>query len=149
MIKNNYHIRAMQAADLSAVLLIEQAQAFPWTLGMLSDCLAANYECWVIEIAQEIIGFAILAVGAGQAELLNIAIENNYQGQGLGQRLLIHLIELAKNNKAVEIILEVRASNLPALNLYKKLKFQQIGIRKNYYSSLTEREDAYVMALSL
>lgn len=149
MIKNNYQLRPMKTADLSAVLLIEQEQAFPWTAGMLHDCLRADYECTVIEAAQEIIGFSILAVATEQAELLNIVIKNKYQRQGLGQILLQHMIEQAKNNNAVKLFLEVRTSNLPALSLYKKLNFQQINMRKNYYPTTNGREDAYVLMLDL
>ena len=147
MIKNNYHIRPMQAADLSAVLLIEQEQAFPWTEGMLRDCLQANYECWVLTLEQTIIGFGIFTMQAEHIELLNIAIKKRYQGQGYGKKILGFLIELAKNKPATEMFLEVRASNVPALTLYKKLNFQQIAVRKDYYPVINGREDALVLLL--
>ncbi len=148
MTKNNYLIRPMQAADLSAVLLIEQEQNFPWALGMLQDCLAAHYECWVLVVKQEIIGFIILACAMQQADILNVAIKAKYHRQGYGQLLLQHVIELAQQQQVKQLFLEVRVSNLAAIRLYEKLHFIQVGNRARYYpAEQGAKEDGIVMRL--
>jgi len=94
--------------------------------------------------SQKILGFASLRVIADEAHLTNIAVRQAYRGQGLGELLLISVIELASTLKADFIALEVRASNLPAQNLYKKYGFAEVGLRHGYYTD--NREDAVVMS---
>ena len=65
-------MRAMHGGDLDAVAAIEaEAYEFPWTFGIFRDCLRAGYECWVLHQGEEVIGYGILSIGAGEAHLLN------------------------------------------------------------------------------
>jgi len=146
----NNLLRPMQTADLSAVLLIEREQAFPWSEQMFHECLQVGYECWVIEVDQAIIGFGILAIAAGQAELLTIAVRQTNQRQGYARLLLQHLLALAVQKGAVKIFLEVRVSNQAAINLYQQFAFKPIATRENYYQApFNKREDAIVMMLTI
>jgi len=150
MTKNNYTIRPMQAADLSAVLLIEQQEDFPWTLKMLEDCLAADYNCWVLALPQGIIGFAILASAMQQTDILNIVVDTQHRRQGYGKLLLQHMISNAKQQKIEQLFLEVRASNMAAISLYEKLHFTSVGKRSRYYpAKQNNMEDGIVMLLNL
>jgi ribosomal-protein-alanine N-acetyltransferase len=63
--------------------------------------------------------------------------------------LLKHFMQLARRHSADIVMLEVRPSNIPAIRLYEKLGFNEIGIRQNYYPALDGREDALLLALSL
>jgi len=89
-------------------------------------------------------GFAGIWVMADEAHLTNIAVRKSYQQQGIGERLLISIIDLAIELKANTMTLEVRASNTPAQGLYYKYGFTQTGVRHGYYSD--NREDGLVMS---
>ena len=79
-------------------------------------------------------------------EIDNIFVEENYRRKGIGNKLLIELINLAKNRNKNEIILEVNDKNEAAIKLYEKNGFKNIGIRKKYYNNT---HDANIMSLSL
>jgi len=93
---------------------------------------------------QRVLGFASLWVIADEAHLTNIAVRKDFQRRGLGDLLLIAIIELAATLKADFVTLEVRVSNLVAQNLYKKYGFTQVGLRHGYYTD--NREDAVLMS---
>lgn len=141
-------IRLMQPSDLSAVVAIEnQVQTHPWTLKQFEESLQ-SYQCTVIEQDQRIVGFCILQPVLDEANLLLMAIDPKFQGQGLGYRLLDASIEQL-NNQPVQIFLEVRESNHAAIGLYEKAGFHQIDLRKNYYPNPDgSREHAIIMVKS-
>jgi ribosomal-protein-alanine N-acetyltransferase len=91
-----------------------------------------------------IIGFAGLWVMADEAHLTNIAVRGSHQRQGIGELLLIAVIDLAVELNASIITLEVRTSNLAAQSLYGKYGFTQVGLRRGYY--ISEREDGVLMS---
>jgi len=94
--------------------------------------------------SQYIIGFAGIWVMADEAHLTNIAVRKQYLRQGIGERLLISIIDLTIEQKANTMTLEVRASNTPAQSLYCKYGFTQVGVRRGYYSD--NREDGLIMS---
>jgi ribosomal-protein-alanine N-acetyltransferase len=142
--------RPMRAADLDAVAAIEfAAYAFPWTRGIFRDCLAAGHECWVLARADEVTGYGVLSVAAGEAHLLNVCVAPAVRHQGLGRRLVRRLLDLARWHHAARVFLEVRPSNATAVALYHDLGFNEIGRRVNYYPTRGGREDAIVMAIEL
>lgn len=143
-------MRVMRADDLDAVAAIENmAYEFPWTHGILRDCLRASYECWVLCRNDEIIGYAILSIAAGEAHLLNACVAPAQQGRGHGRHLVKRMIELARWHRVQRIFLEVRPSNRAAVALYPTLGFNEIATRPNYYPAKHGREDAIVMAMEL
>jgi len=141
-------IRLMQPSDLSAVVTIEnQVQTHPWTFKQFEESLQ-SYQCTVIEQDQRIVGFCILQPVLDEANLLLMAIDPKFQGQGLGYQLLDASIEQL-NNQPVQIFLEVRESNHAAIGLYEKAGFHQIDLRKNYYPNPDgSREHAIIMVKS-
>ena len=143
-------IHPMQVDELDAVMEIEtQAYEFPWTNGNFCDCIRSNYYCCVYRRDEQYVGYGVMSVIAGEAQILNICIDPVMQGQGLGRRLLRHLIAAAGKNGADTVFLEVRASNQAAYGLYDSLGFNEIGLRHGYYPAKNGREDAVVLALSL
>jgi ribosomal-protein-alanine N-acetyltransferase len=78
-----------------------------------------------------------------EAHITTIAIRTSWRGKGLGELLLISLIEAATAVGTGRLTLEVRVSNEPAQQLYRKYGFQQEGVRSRYYSD--NNEDAYIM----
>ena len=144
-------LRAMQVDDLDQVVVLEtEAYEFPWTFGIFRDCLRAGYGCWVLaRTGGEIVGYGVLSVAAGEAHLLNVAVEPSEQKLGHGKRLVKRLIDLARWHRVERIFLEVRPSNPRAITLYHHLGFNEIGRRPNYYPAKRGREDAIVMAIEL
>ena len=90
-----------------------------------------------------ILGFGGCWIMADEAHITELAVRKEYRQQGVGQLLLLSLIELGLKRRAHMATLEVRVSNLPAQQLYTKFGFDKTGIRKAYYSD--NREDAYIM----
>lgn len=81
----------------------------------------------------EIIGFAGIKIFIDNADIMNIVIKKSFRNQGVGSLLLNNLLSLCKNLNLSSLSLEVNEDNLPAIHLYKKFGFKQIGMRKNYY----------------
>lgn len=143
-------LREMSSVDVGQVFAIEcSVSEDPWSEKLFYECVLLNYSCWVVEIDGKVYGYGIMSCVAGEAHILNIAIHPDTQGQKFGLKVMQHLIEEAKNKKAESVYLEVRESNNKAINLYKKLSFVEIGIRKGYYKKGESREDALVLILSL
>jgi len=94
---------------------------------------------------QYIFGFAGFWIMAGEAHITNIAVREKHRRHGIGELLLISLIDLAKELDARFITLEVRASNTAAQSLYSKYGFTQVGLRRGYYTD--NREDGVLMSL--
>jgi ribosomal-protein-alanine N-acetyltransferase len=142
--------RAMRASDLEAISRIElSAYPYPWTFGIFRDCMAAGYECWVLERSAELIGYGVLSVASGEAHILNLCVAPVEQGHGHGRRILARLLDLARWHHADRVFLEVRPSNKAAVALYDSVGFNEIGKRPNYYPGKKSREDALVMAIEL
>lgn len=142
--------RPMTEADLDAVLAIEiRAYDHPWTKGIFGDCIRVGYECWIAELDGEMAGYGVLSVGAGESHVLNVAVAPERQGQGLGRRILMHLLDRARRQGAEQALLEVRPSNEKAIRLYEDVGFCEICRRPGYYPGQERREDAIVYALQL
>jgi [ribosomal protein S18]-alanine N-acetyltransferase len=140
----------MLAADVEWVARCEsEICKFPWSLRNFSDSLGVGYSSWLLTRNDEYIGYAIMLLVADEAHLLNIGIAAARQGQGQGGRLLNRLLGLAQEKGATQMFLEVRPSNEPALALYRKTGFVEIGRRKGYYPAPDGREDALVLRCPL
>ena len=89
-------------------------------------------------------GFAGFWIMGDEAHIINIAVRERHQRQGIGELLLISIIDMAAELKAHNITLEVRISNTTAQSLYRKYGFTQTGLRRGYYTD--NREDATLMS---
>ena len=78
-----------------------------------------------------------------EAHICTLAVHPEWRGQGLGELLLVHMIDHATALNAAVATLEVRTSNLGAQQLYRKYGFEVVGLRKGYYSD--NHEDALIM----
>lgn len=143
-------LRPMRDGDLDAVMAIEQrAYPFPWTRGIFRDCLKAGYPAWVLVEHSLVIGYGLISVAADEAHILNVCVAPERQGRGLGRNLLRALVKQARDLHAGRVFLEVRPSNLGAIQLYHREGFNEIGRRPRYYPARDGREDALVMAMEL
>lgn len=142
--------RPMQAEDLPAVLEIERSSyPYPWTQTIFGDCLHAGYSCWVAERSGLIEGYGVITVAAGESHLLNLCVRPGSRAQGVGTRMLRHLVKTARRHDADVIFLEVRPSNEAARKLYAVEGFNELGQRREYYPTETGREDALILARTL
>ena len=142
-------LRPMTTDDVKAVMGIEEASYdFPWTKGIMRDCLRVGYCCWVVCLGERVAGYGIMSVAAGECHILNLCIHPEMRSKGLGRHLLVHLLRLAQRHRADAAFLEVRVSNASAIELYRSLGFNEVGLRRGYYPAEGGREDAVVFALS-
>ena len=136
--------------DIDIALDIErESNPFPWTVKNFKDCIEKGYYSLVLKQGMKVIGFAILSVSTEESHLLNIGLTAAKRGQGLGKELLEKIIMAAEVMGSKKIFLEVRISNVIAIDLYKTSGFKEIGLRKNYYRTKEGREDAILMSKSL
>lgn len=143
-------LRTMRDQDVAAIMGIEErAYPFPWSAGIFHDCLRAGYSCHVLERDGELLGYGVMSAGAREAHILNICVSPSRRGRGYGRMLMECMIEEARRRQAEMMFLEVRPSNRPALRLYARLGFNEIGIRNNYYPAEQGREDALLLAKQL
>ena len=145
---NNIEIFPMTIEDLEIIKeeLNEEFDKF-WTYGILKSEIAnINSRYIVAKYNEEIVGFAGLTLIVDEANIMNIVVKKEKRMQGIGNLLLENLIEISKSLKANAITLEVNINNKPAINLYKKLKFKEIGLRKKYYNNI---DNALIMTLYL
>ncbi len=142
--------RPMASVDVDRIILIERAAyPYPWTRGNFVDCLSSGYSCWVAEIGTEIVAYSILMAGAGEGHVLNCCVAPDWQGRGLGRQMMQRLMSSAPDYGVETLFLEVRPSNAKAIDLYDRLGFEAVGLRRHYYPADQGREDALVMRCDL
>jgi ribosomal-protein-alanine N-acetyltransferase len=141
-------MRPWRAPDIGLIAAIEgQAYAFPWPEGVLLDCFEAGYHGWVAAgRGGRVAAYAIVQPVMDEAHLLNICTAPDWQGQGVGRGVLRWVMSACRELGMQRMLLEVRASNLPALHLYRSEGFTEDGVRKGYYPASGGREDAILMS---
>ncbi len=143
-------LRSMSHEDLSLVSDIERrSYEFPWSHGVFRDCLLAGYQCVVLERDDDIAGYSVLSIAAGEAHILNICVDPDFRSMGYGEQLLDEVLFRTRTTSVREIFLEVRPSNINALALYKKKGFHKVSKRPAYYQAEDGREDADVLVKKL
>ena len=146
MSRKELHISSAAVSDLDELLRIENASfTCPWSEESFLEALASDavrvYVCR--SDGGEILGFACLLTAADEGELLNIASDPAVRRFGVGRALLARCLEDCEKNGIGALYLEVRESNLPARSLYASTGFEEIGVRRGYYTK--PRESAILM----
>jgi len=141
-----FTIEMMDIKDLDEVIEVErQCFTTPWSrysfICELKDNQFSHYI--VAKDMDKIVGYAGMWVIIDEAHVTNVGVLPEYRGEGVGEFLMRSLIAAAKERGANMMTLEVRKSNYVAQNLYSKLGFEPIGIRRGYY--MDDREDAVIM----
>ena len=138
----------MNFADIDQVLSIEEeVYSHPWTRGNFSDSLMNGYDAFaLLDQDRRIQAYFWVMPVLDELHLLNFAVSAEKQGKGRGKVMLTHLFDYAREQGFASILLEVRAGNQRAIEVYLKGGFEEIGRRKGYYPALgDQREDAIVM----
>ena len=142
-----YDLVTADRAHLEGVLAIERA-CFerPWSEQTFADTLYNDAVSLVVAQGEDgtVLGYAELSVILDEGCLEKIAVAPPYRRQGVAEELLGAFLRFGRANLAF-ITLEVRESNAPAIALYEKLGFKQVGRRKNYYAEV--QEDAILMTV--
>jgi [ribosomal protein S18]-alanine N-acetyltransferase len=139
-------ILPMHVDDLPSIHAIErQSFSTPWPphayRAELETNQLARYICaWV---GGRIVGYAGMWLMVDEAHITTFAVDPDWRRRGIGDRLLVALLDEAERRGAREATLEVRVSNVGARRLYEKFGFRPVGIRPRYYSD--DSEDALVM----
>lgn len=143
--KINYSL--MKDVHINGVYnLSKECFTIPWTLDSITNELNNPLAKYIIAEdleTNEVIGFVGVWIIAGEGDITNIAVNPKYRKHGVASNLLLNLLDICKSLNCNDITLEVRESNIPAQNLYKKFDFKEEGIRKGYYSD--NGENAIIM----
>ncbi|BFT31016.1 hypothetical protein D210916BOD24_21920 [Alteromonas sp. D210916BOD_24] len=136
--------------DIAQAHAIHQnAHVAPWKLSTFADCFTQPYYGVFAYHGEHIIGYAIVLEVVDEATLMDIAVDSNYRGAGVGYALVRNVLSLSEQHGMSEMWLEVRESNHNAIRLYEHTGFEHIETRKNYYTSSgqngSEKENAKIM----
>ena len=139
-------IEPMTLGDLERVHAIERASFFPtWPDDAYRTELTTNKLAtyFVARLEDVVIGFAGIWLMVDEAHVTTFAVDPAWRRRGVGERLLLALLDVSVARRAREATLEVRLSNMAARRLYEKYGFRPVGIRPRYYSD--NGEDALIM----
>ncbi|MCJ7841383.1 ribosomal protein S18-alanine N-acetyltransferase [Lederbergia sp. NSJ-179] len=142
--------RVATVADIDQIVEIEKAAfTVPWPAeAFYQDILTNRFALYLLmEYKGVVVGYCGVWIVVDEAHITNIALLPEYRGKKLGETLMKKMMSYAKEAGAEKMTLEVRVSNIRARSLYKKLGFQEGGIRKSYYTD--NQEDALVMWVNL
>ena len=145
----NFTIRKMTVDDISVVVDLDQKSfSLPWPERSfrfeLTDNPAAR--CWVAELDGKVVAMIVVWLIVDEAHVATLATHPEYRRQGIGRRLLAYALSQMMQDGARSSFLEVRASNLPAQEMYRKFGYEATGRRRHYYRD--NDEDAILMNLS-
>lgn len=144
----NLRIRKMTLDDVPTVLDLDQKSfSLPWPERSFRFELTDNpaSRCWVAELDGKIVGMIVVWLIVDEAHVATLATHPEYRRQGIGRRLLAHALRHMIGDGARSSFLEVRASNFPAQEMYRKFGYEATGRRRHYYRD--NDEDAILMNL--
>ncbi len=144
--KDSIIVRKMKIGDVGSVVDIEQrCFPIPWTKGTFVMEIVSNKlaRYCVAEVDGRVVGYGGMWLIIDEAHITNIAVHPEHRGEGVGKKLVEHLIDEASDTDIHKVTLEVRRSNFIARALYTKFGFEPRGIRPGYYRD--NGEDAIIM----
>ena len=135
----------MKAVHVPQVAALEKlCFADPWSENSVASELNNNLALWLVAMNDDtVVGYIGSQTVAGETDVMNIAVHPDWRRRGIAQSLIECLVVELKNRGSEALMLEVRASNAPAIALYEKLGFRQVGRRPNYYRN--PKEDALIL----
>ena len=138
-------IRRMTAQAVEKVARFESANfTQPWSKNAFIAALQSKDNILLVaEHDSEIIGYICMYVVLDEGEITNVAVAYSARGGGVGSLIMQEAFVCAAKVGVQRIVLEVRVSNEPAIGLYEKMGFKELGIRKGFYDM--PKEDAYIM----
>lgn len=120
----------------------------PWSERSIASELTNPLSYWLVALDGDVVaGYIGSQSVMGESDMMNVAVSPDYRRMGIGEKLVNALSDALKERGNECLTLEVRASNAPAIVLYKKLGFAQVGRRPNYYRN--PKEDALILRKEL
>lgn len=138
-------IRRMKEEDVSQVAKLEQ-EIFsePWSADSFARVINSDSDIYLVAVEGDtVVGYCGLWGVIDEGQITNVAVAPGHRREGIAGKMLTELMKEAFERKYTEFTLEVRKSNLPAIDLYHKLGFKDEGIRKDFYNMPVE--DAIIM----
>lgn len=123
-----------------------------WSIAALRGEFGNEYSHFFADVddSGKILGYICVRVLYEEAQVCNIAVAPEYRRKGIATRLIYKMIEFAVDNDCIRCELEVNVQNEPAIGVYKKCGFEEVGLRKNFYRrNRYASRDAYTMVLEL
>lgn len=142
-------MRPALALDAPRLAFIEETQPMSahWgEKGMAGEIANASARVWCWEQEGEIVGFLALRLAADVCEILNLAVLPEACRGGIGFRLLSYALRDLRARGGKTVTLEVNVTNLPAISLYTKAGFKELGRREKFYNG---KDDALIMGINL
>lgn len=138
-------IRAMTLEDVPTIAELEKiCFSDPWSENSIASELQNPLSCWLVAAENDrVVGYVGSQTVLDASDMMNIAVAPDYRRMGVAEALIQNLISMLKIRNSRALLLEVRVSNLPAITLYEKIGFVQVGRRRNYYRN--PREDALIL----
>ena len=138
-------IRTMNSGDIGQLAELEKlCFQDPWSISAFSYELNNPLSLWLVAAdGERVAGYIGSQTVMGESDMMNVAVAPEYRRQKIAQQLILQLIQMLDERDSRSLTLEVRKSNLPAISLYEKLGFVQVGCRPNYYRN--PKEDALIM----
>lgn len=116
----------------------------PWSENSIASEVNNALSLWFVAIENDVVvGYVGSQTVLGETDMMNIAVHPDYRKKGIGTGLILTLIHELKQRGSHSLMLEVRVSNEPAISVYKKLGFAEVGRRNNYYRN--PKEDALIL----
>ena len=116
----------------------------PWSENSVASELNNPLSLWLVAVdGERVAGYVGSQTVMEESDMMNVAVHPDYRKQGIATALIVGLVEELRKRGSRCLTLEVRASNETAISVYRKLDFQEVGRRKNYYRN--PREDALIM----
>ena len=142
-------IERMNESHVAAVAALEKlCFADPWSLNSVASELKNPLALWLVAVEADVVcGYIGSQSVMGESDMMNVAVHPDFRRKGIGEALVGALSDALKALGNTNLTLEVRASNAPAIALYEKLGFTQVGLRKNYYRN--PKEDALILRKEL
>ena len=142
-------IVTMTEAHVAQIAQIEKlCFSDPWSENSISSELNSRISLWLVALDGASVAGSIGSQSVlDEADMMNVAVHPDYRRQGIGEKLVLALAQALTEKGIRGLMLEVRESNVPAIALYEKLGFRQVGLRKNYYRA--PKENALIMRKEL
>lgn len=138
-------ITEMNASHVPQVAALEKiCFADPWSEMSIASELQSLWSFWLVALEEDrVVGYVGSQSSIDEADIMNVAVHPDFRRRGVAEALIIRLVSDLKERGIRALLLEVRVSNTPAITLYEKLGFSQVGRRKNYYHN--PKEDALIL----
>ena len=142
-------IVTMDESHVAAIAQLEKlCFSDPWSEKSIETELSCRLSVWLVALeGEQVVGYVGSQTVIDESDMMNIAVHPDFRRRGIAEALVAELEAALRQRGSRALTLEVRDSNAPAIALYEKLGFAQVGLRKNYYRNPTE--NGILMSLDL